>query len=433
MGIRQKLANRIYRTEAATSFPGQASVNKNNPPTFVPELIRAGTWNKDDLDHLETVASDDPVANYIVYKLSENALDDWFKFVDKDGNEIMLEVQKELKMLGAKKALTLALSGERWAGYSWLYTGKNRYIPKTIEGGRIASLHPFTPKECSVFAYDASGNPKTMQLNINVGKGQNTQSMERLTLPAKDFIELNTRPIGRGYKGRSALYSVWDMLVYLRYIYHSMTFYDMKIGAGLFVVKTAKPIKDSAKAAMNRAFADISVKRSLIIDGTEIDNIGFIGAGAGATDFEGHINSVLEMIAAGTGIPKDVLIGATAGAITGSEVNIKSLFATLNQIQSTMEPIIRELVIRMGFSNEEYEIEWNARYAHDEEEQSKIAMNNAQTLATQTWLTPNEKRALAGYPSIEGGDELVGPIQSKEDDKTADEQDQTRNLEGTNI
>lgn len=432
MGLLDRIRN--YRAEAV-SFVSSGTTNKNAPPTFVPDLVRTGAWNKEDLDHLDQVATGDPVANYIVYKLSENTFDDWFTFVDNDGQEIMTDVQKELILLNAKKSLIQALAAERTFGYSWLYTGKNKYIPKTIEGGRIASLHTFTPKECSVFEYNEHGEPKTMEIRVAVGTGAKTVKTQRLELPAEDFIFLNTRPIARGYKGRSAIYSVWDMLVYLRYIYHAMAFYDMKIGAGVFIVKTAKPIKNTSKSSMDTAFGDLSVKRSLVIDGKEIDSIQFVGAGAGATDFEQHIRSLLAMVAAGTGIPMDVLIGVSAGAITGSETNIKSLFATLNQIQTSMEQYIRDLIKRMGYTNNDYNIAWNARYAHDEEEQSKIAMNKAQTLAIRSgWLTINEIRAVEGLSSVVGGDMLKADMQiNVAGMQTPEERDQTRNAEGVNI
>jgi hypothetical protein len=215
-----------------------------------------------------------------------------------------------------------------------------------------------------------------------------------------------------------------------------MTFFGIKMGSGLFTITTKSGVGDEIKAKMNTAYADVSNRRAIVNDGSLIEKMEFIGPQGATTDFAQHIDACLNMIAAGTGIPKDILIGATAGAITGSETNVKALFATLNQIQTSIEPSIRELVRRMGYTREDYIIAWNARYAHDEEEQSKIDMNNAQTIAIKTWLTNNEKRELDGYGTIDGGDELTSNISigvSGLKDKTADEQEQTRNPEGENL
>lgn len=433
MGLMDRL-NKRFRKETA-SFLTSSTLSKNAPPSFLPDLIRKNITNVEDLEHLAEVARKDPLANYIVYKLAENTLDDWFKFTDNDGNEIMLDVQKELKLLDAKKGLTLALEAERAFGYTYLYTGKSRFVPKTREGGRIASLFNFSPLEANVYEYAENGEPSSMEVHISVGKGMYTVISQRMVLPASDFIFMNTRPIGRGYKGRPATESVWDMLIYVRELLHSMTFFGRKMGTGIFTIITSKGITDELKGKMNTAFSDISNRRALVIDGDQIEDMKFVGPTGAVTDFEGHILVCLKMIAAGTGVPLDALVGVLAGNIAGSETNIKSLYASLNQIQSSIEVYIRELVLRMGFSNEDYNIEWNARYAHDEEEQSKIAMNNAQTLAIRsTWLTKNEIRAEEGLPPIEGGDELTSDIQiGVSGFQTPEEQEQTRNPEGEQL
>jgi len=176
------------------------------------------------------------------------------------------------------------------------------------------------------------------------------------------------------------------------------------------------------------------------LDPAIIESVEFVGAEGSTTDFENHIKILLERIAAGASIPKDVLIGATAGAISGSEVNVKALFQAINSIQQSIEPYIRELMSRLGY-NEDYEIDWNVRYAHDEEQRSKIDMNNAQTLAIRSsWLTKNEIRAIEGLPAMEGGDELKKPVDFSvgvsglsDKEQTPDEREQTRNPNGEQL
>ena len=428
---------RNYRSDTTVRLSELTSGGKNAPPTFVPDLIQEETCDRDDEDHLALIAAGDPLGNYICNKLSENAFDDWFKFTDADGNEVMEDVQAELVRLQAKKVLTQTLQYERTFGYAYLYTGKNRYVPQTPEGSRLAALHPFSPQECVVKTYDQYGVPSQMELTVNVGQGEYTTVEQKIQLPAEDFIFWNTRPIGRGYKGRSALYSVWDYLTYLRYIYHSMCWYDMKIANGILCILTKSGIPDELRSKINIAAEDYGVKKVLVLDGTKVEPPAFIGPSAGQTDFEVHIDACLKLVAAGTGIPKDVLIGLSAGSITGSEINVKALFATLNQIQTSVEIYIRDLVRRMGYPDEDYLIAWNARFAHDEEEQSKIRMNDAQALAIRSaWLTVNELREADGLPPRADGDKLkmdfeIG-IQAQQM-KNSEQQDNTKNPEGKQV
>ena len=432
MGILDKIKN--YRQEAS-QYLFDSATNKNDPSTYKDPMIMSEITNRDELIHLDNMANGNALAYYIVYKLSENALDDWFKFVDKDGNEIMQEAQRQLLQLDAKRIFTQVLAAERRFGYSYLSTSKNKYIPEVeVEGGKVAKLYFFTPLDCIVFEYDEVGEPKTMEITINVGQKQYTTYEQKQQISAEDFQFWNTRPIGRGYKGRSVLYPIFNELVNIMYLEDSMTVHGIKMAGGIYSVFTKVGIPDEMKTKMDSSFQDISNRRSMIFDGQLIEDTKFVGPPSTATDFNTQIDVCINLIAAGTGIPKDILIGATAGAITGSETNVKALFAALNQIQTSIEPYIRDLTKRMGFT-EDYDIDWNVRYAHNEEERAKIDMAKAQTIATKTWLTDNEKRALDGYPPIEGGDELSSDfsIGVSGMDQTPDEQEQDRNEEGENL
>jgi len=315
---------RIFRREGTSKIEWASDTNKNAPPTFVPEIIRNKTWILTDKNHLDFVARNDPLANMIVYGVAEMIFDDGFKFTDENGEEIAKNkaIQRELRRLNAKKAFIQCLAAERTFGHCYLYTGRNKFIPKVKEGGKIASLHCFTPIECTVFEYDDTGNPVTMKIELNVGKG-GTVSQEVLYLPASDFILWNTRPIGRGYEGRSILEAIWDMLVYIRYLFHSMTYYDIKIGHGLFAAYVNAGFDSAAIDKWQAAFQDISIKRALVMDAGDVEKVEFIGPTSNATNFVEHIDMCIQTLSVPVGIPKELLMGAAAGAVTGSETNIK--------------------------------------------------------------------------------------------------------------
>jgi hypothetical protein len=394
----------------------------------------------ENLEHLRDVALNDPLGNYITYGLANEALGDGFMFVDSGGEEIMQNVQKEMRVLKVKEVMIQALAYERTYGYSYIYTGKNRYVPKTPEGARLAKLHAFTPEECKVRTYTGTGDPLSMEVTVSVGQGEGQIQDKKIVLPAEDFIFMNTRPLGRGYKGQSALAPVWDALTFLRYIYWGMAFYDMKIGAGMLYAKTKGGIPDELISKLNASLEDWSISRSWVVDGGKIEEVGYLSPGAGTTDFEKHIHACLQLVAAGSGIPLDNIIGAASGSHDSLGANQKAGFKKIAEVQGDTEPYWKEVVTRMGYNNKDYGFLWNARYAHDEEEQSKIDMNNAQSNTVKlAYMTIDEVREENGLPPLpEGrGDRLSSEVSQfnigVQGLQGPDEEEKTKNPEGRQL
>ena len=397
---------RILRREGTSKLGlgDRSGVNKNAPPTFVPKIIQGGYTNVEDLEHLDFVARNDPVAKFIVFGVSEMIFDDWFVLVDANGDELAnnTKMQREMRRLGAKKVFTQCLAALRRFGKAYLYTGKNRFI-STTEGGKIASLHCFTPIECVIHEYydetnakadgKTPGDPKTMKLTRTVGKGNTTEGQE-LFLPAKDFIFWDITD--------SVLQAIWDMLVYIRYIFHSMAWFDMKIGAGLFVGYAEAGFGDEAKGKWNTTFADISVKRSIILDKAELSDLKFVGPTGSVTDFVAHIEMCIKTIAVATNLPYELLMGAAAGAVTGSETNIKLSDEFERRVKGGVEPYFIELFERMGW-NDDPLFEWLVKTAQTEEAKANVEQVHAQAQATKTHLLIDEKREIDGYPPLPDG------------------------------
>ena len=388
------ILGRIFRREGTSKLEWTGETNKSAPSTFVPAIIQGTYSNVDDIDHLDFVARNDPVANFIVFGVSEMIFDDWFMLVDENGDELAnnAKIQRELRRLGAKKVFTQCLAAMRRFGKCYLYTGKNRYIPE-VEGGKIASLHCFTPLECVIHEYDDVGQPKTMKIERSIGKG-NTKEGLILYLPAKDFIFWEIED--------SVLKPIWDMLVYERYIFHSMAFFDMKIGAGLFVGYAEAGFGDEAKGKWNTTFADISVKRSIILDKGELSDLKFVGPTGHVTDFVEHIQMCIKAIAVATNLPYELLMGAAAGAVTGSETNIKLGDEFERRVKGSIEPYFIELLSRMGW-NDDPLFEWLVKSAQTEEVKANIEQVHAQAQATKTHLTIDEKREIDGYEPLPDG------------------------------
>lgn len=434
--IRTEIQKRLWDSKGDTT----------EPSTFIDDLIYGEIEKRDNLLHQRDVAQKDCVAKYIVIKIAENALDDGFRLVKRIGDEeeIMPEVQKALKRLDFPRFMTEAVIAERMHGHGYLYTGPNKYrqdwTDAGLEGGLIGGLDAFTPMNAKVLNndFDKDGNPTHVTVWYNP---TNMGATDRL--PYKDFIPICTRPIGRSpVNGYPATYAVWTELAYIRISKHALNFAHGKWGLGLLILWQKGALSAEIKDQIETTLENISSSRAALFNMDDIDRAEWTGpTGGGTTDIAQGIDMYLGLVSAGTGIPKDILTGISAGAITGSEINNKALYATLNQVQKSIEPFIRELITRMGY-NGEYEIDWNTRYATDEKEQAEIEVSHVSAqVARLQYYTMNEVRAIDNMESVEGGDD--SPAEKKDDFSIGvsglgeptgpEEQEQTRNKEGKQI
>lgn len=426
---------RRHRVEA-TSRVGSSGQDKDAPPTFIPDLIKEEAWERTDLGHLKHVAREDPIAYFLCHTMAKTALADWFEFVDpKDGRPILKEVQTRLRQLGAKPVAERCLSTMRWAGHAWMYVGMAAVREEAVGFNPVSTLDWFTPQNCVVVEYDDMGRPSLLEITVIKGGGRGGVLEDKIELPASDFIHWRTDPYDRSEKGRPVLWSIWDTLNYIRYTLHAQAWYDLKIGLGAFLVRLGVTLSDEIKSALQTMMEDISVKRSIIVD-KRVEEMKFLNADGASNAFGEHLDSLYGQVAAGTSIAKDIITGVSAGAITGSEINVKSLYAAINQIQKSIEPYIRELVRRMGVKREDYEIRWKLKFAHDELEKAQIDYLASQTLINELKVkTINEKRAELGLPGISDGDRLIDDISiglQPSGSQSPEAQDRTRNPTGEN-
>lgn len=439
---------RNWRQEASARVPSEfTSVKRGAPPTFIPDMILEEVWERDNMGHVAKVAQQDPIAARIVYMIAEKVFDDWFVLRKANGEEHPqnAEIQREFTRLRAKHYFIMALAGERAFGHTWLHIVKeeqNKKRPIDTADSlqkplRLAKLDFWTPECATVKVYDkVNGAPETIKVTYLVGVAdENTIPREDL-IPAKDMILWRTRPFDRSHEGRSVLDPIWDYLVYLRYIYHAITWYAMKTGLGWLDIVVRK-LTDEMKTAIEGMMEDISVKRHILRD-KRIEDMKWIGASSSAVNFQEYIDGLLDMIAAGTDIPKIVLTGQSQGSIAGGEGIEKALYATINSIQQDVEPYVRETILVMNYDDSDMFIDWNTRYAHDEKQQAEIEVSHVSAnVARLQYMTMNEVREAEGLPPVENGDESPA---AKEDFSIGvsgmqppGKQEQTRNPEGRQL
>jgi hypothetical protein len=357
--------------------------------------------NKDDMSHRFKVAREDPLANFMVYKMAANALDDGFKLLDSDGNEFMFDCQDELKALNAKEIMTQTLSAERGMGWAWLHVIRAKddgFREETEKDTRpVVKLDYWTPLDSEVTAFGTDGQPSQLTVKVLVGSGPTVITEER-PLPISQFVLWRTRPYDRGYKGDPVTYNVWDVLVDIREAIDSMAAYNSKIGKGQYVVKLAKTPDAGTKADLEAEMETFSTRKAVATDPDKVESVGYVGSSTGSSSFESDIKLLMERLAAGAQIPKDILIGATSGAITGSETNIKALYATLSNIQYKAEVVYRQLIEMMGYT-EEYDFSWNTRLDMNQLKAAmSLSMRPSGTLTSKT--TQNNRQTRKSKPEM---------------------------------
>jgi len=276
----------------------------------------------------------------------------------------------------------------------------------------------------------------TVLKGINKGEGAEGTKEETRTIPMKHLVHFRTRPRphDRSYEGLPVLYPAWTALIALEYVMNASDFYLAKIGHGLYAIFTRKGLGAKKTTRMENTMKAGSVSRVVVVNKTDIEDIRFINATGSPINFPAEIDSRMGIIAAAVGMPKDVIIGLSAGAITGSETNIKLLYQSLNQHQVSFEWTIRQVAQKLGATSNDYNIRFITRYAHDEEQKSRIEMNHAQELAIRSnWLSTNEVRELDGYGIIEGGEGLKSDFEVNVSGfQTEEEAEATHNKEGKN-
>jgi len=396
-----------FREEVSRFF--NVSSDKTKPVTHTSVLQ---TDQKNDItnkQHRYDVAWRDPIAHRSTVMLATNTLDDWFYLKklnveeddENDVHEINDAVQEEFKRLKAKYHLTQALMGERIHGQSAVVLNRNEWHQDDFEGEgyAVASLDVFDdmnseiPDDYTINGiiygnWDRYGRPKYLKVYYN-----DVDSSKFELVPFEDIIWFCTRPIGRSMYGHSAMESIWDDLTYMRGGKHNMGWLYQKMGLGWLALYNRSLTAEDADA-QETMLENLSGTRAMALDVNRTEKVEWVGPRAGSHSgiVEG-IDMFLGHISAGSGVPKDIYIGMSAGAITGSEINNKALYALISKIQSDIEDYIRELISRMGY-DDEYEIEWNTRYATDELEQAQIRLLNAQAAQlesmAQMGMGPND-------------------------------------------
>lgn len=393
-----------------------------------------------DADRLFAITRE-PVGHRVVFTVAHDIFDNWFelellgKDVKKeDSEDFNNKIQKVLEELKVKRECNRMGVFERGFGWAIIvlnYEGTTDHsiaLTEEEKGKKIVQIRAYGPPQISSIKEEKDIKKDRCGLPIEYNIKRKGQS--RFKVHWTRTILFNTRDIGNHeWKTESALDNIFDDLVTLRNERWSMGQTLFRYGPGFpDITFTDREAADIEKFIQSGRFANLSARTYFAH--TDKESLEFKGAAGAALNPEPYYLPVLESISVGTGIPLAILRGAQAGALTGSEVNLKEYFKLVSDEQTAYEPGIKRLIEILYRNNVkidestgkatdqeepeelEFKITWFSGFELTEREKADIEMVEAQTLRIRgAWRTINELRKEED-PEDEGigpeGDKLLG-------------------------
>jgi phage-related protein (TIGR01555 family) len=370
----------------------------------------------------------EPASYRVIFMVAQDVWDNGFTIQNlttpKD-TELNNFIQKEFERLKAKYYLTRLTIYERLYGWSILALGFSDYgenlespLTNPVE---LKDLEIYSKTQIQRVDEDTEsespryGLPEYYNLRTSVADVQQTKRLHWTRC-----IHAATRLIDHKWQGLSALSPIYDDSVAARYIRWSIAI--IMLHSGFLDVQLTKADSNKIDAFIaSRQFDNLNANKYFVHN--ENQSLDFKGAGATALNPGNYLQPSMEAISGGTGIPEPILKGAQAGALTGSEVNERSYFKMVSDVQTCWEDILRQLInailkIKYGDSEiPEYAVKWNPSFELTEEEKTHIELYKSETAKNLTVLmTPDEIRKslynLEALPNGQGNT-LISPQQGQ--------------------
>ena len=190
-------------------------------------------------------------------------------------------------------------------------------------------------------------------------------------IPAQNIFYINTQD------EMPYLLPIWDNLVFIYWIQYSMCEAAAREGSKFITVAT-QGLDSTNMNIVRSKFGGLSNRKIAVYDSDSVKEISAIDTKLNAT-FTDYISANLKMISLYSGVPEATLTGVNAGAVTGSEVNVGSLYAVYRTIQNEATPFLRKyLGIDTGA-----EVKWKKRYRMSEKEEEELKLLKVQRMINE--------------------------------------------------
>ena len=305
-------------------------------------------------------------------------------------------------------------------GYS--DTGETLSSPLgTVTG--LQEIKAYGPPQITISDSDLESDPNN--LRFGQPKYYHIRRADKLQGDVKvhytRVLHFANRLFSHDWMGQSVLDPIWDDLNVLRNIRWSMGQTMYRYGSGFpDITFTGAELDDINTWIDSGAFQNLNARTYFAH--SEDQTMEFKGLAGHALDPMNYYLPPMEHISCGTGIPMNILRGAQAGQLTGSEVNQMEYYGVISDEQSGYEKGIRELIdIIQGLNPDgrrvnpiQYKIKWGGGFELDQEKQQTIATARSQELLNLwNFFNRNEIRRMVDPDATElskedGGEDFAG-------------------------
>jgi hypothetical protein len=314
----------------------------------------------------------EPIGINLTYGVAADVTEKWFTVNDPDTEEadpaLDRTVQDALQTLKFKAKLTHAEVLKRIYGWSLIVgaftdAGDLNSLKKPLRvGSELKQLAVYL--KCQVRVVESDENPMSPRYlqpvvyELNRGKGVLIQvHFSRTCLVCNEDSPTSTMLTDSSHS-LSVLDGVWDDLTCGRNIRWGASQWMYRNGGGFPVIEfpTNTTVEQLQAYADSGAFSDLMARSYICIAQADASGNGmkfrFEGALGKALDPVPFFKSNLEQFSIATGIPQAKLVGAQAGALTGSEVNMQDYYKVISREQSSLEDTVRWVIDRLAESGQ---------------------------------------------------------------------------------
>lgn len=249
--------------------------------------------------------------------------------------------------------------------------------PKKIE---YATIHnPMNVKKIYVEVDETSENyGEIIAADIKVGAGYQRVHASRFILNSENTIGSDPRGIGSikpSYRYLTNLENtIWSV---------SQAFY--RYGTGFPVIKKKK-MTSNERTELKSQWRDVNARTGWIC-GEDVD-IDFKGVGGVALRPKEYFDVAMTSVAMSFDIPVQIAMGVAAGAVTGSETNLKDYYSdTVSKVELEFVPIV-ERIIRVAqatgqIAEGDFRLVVNPLFEETPKEKAEVEKIKAETIKLQ--------------------------------------------------
>jgi hypothetical protein len=166
---------------------------------------------------------------------------------------------------------------------------------------------------------------------------------------------------------------------------------------------------EKEKTEIKEALANANYLRGITYPETVSSGPTFAAPPIGQTPFVSYLDALLGDVSIVTELPKTYLLGTEAGAVTGSVINSRQVYAAIVREQRGYEVHIKRLILMMHPELEdelsEVSFKWKILYALGRMEEAELAAKQAEADVKElAYTSVNEMREKKHMPPLSGGE-----------------------------